>query len=107
MYIADVLSILQTLSPMVSTIGYEEMKAHVARVVSSLLASDSILQQMMQAQEEDPQMPEPSRLWKLRKMILRFQNPADHGSLRRKFSYSRLQQIMEAQEEDPLYEKIN
>ena len=54
MYIADALSRLQTPGQAVTTIDDEEMKAHVASVISSLPASDGRLQQIMEAQEEDP-----------------------------------------------------
>ena len=54
MYIADALSGLQTPGQAVTTVDDEEMKAHVASVISSLPASDGRLQQIMEAQEEDP-----------------------------------------------------
>jgi len=54
MYIADALSGLQTPGQAVTTVDDEEMKAHVASVISSFPASDGRLQQIMEAQEEDP-----------------------------------------------------
>ena len=55
MYIADALSRLQTRNQTVKpTIDDDEMHAHVESVISSLPASDTRLQQIMEAQEEDP-----------------------------------------------------
>ena len=55
MYIADALSRLQTRNQTVkSTIDDDEMHAHIGSVISSLPASDTRLQQNMEAQEEDP-----------------------------------------------------
>ena len=55
MYIADALSRLQIQSQTVkSTIDDDKMNAHVGSVISSLLASDAQLQQIMEAQVEDP-----------------------------------------------------
>ena len=54
-YIADALSRLQTRNQTVKpTIDDDEMHAHVESVISSLPASDTRLQQIMEAQEEDP-----------------------------------------------------
>ena len=54
MYIADALSRLQTqhADPQ-PTIAADEMTAHVARVITGLPASDTRLQQIIEAQEED------------------------------------------------------
>ena len=54
MYIDDALSTLHTPGQEVSTIDDDEMKAHVASVISLLLSSDTRLQQNIKAQEEDP-----------------------------------------------------
>ena len=55
MYIADALSRLQVRDQMAqSTIDDDEMIAHVGSVISSLPASDARLQQIMEAQDEDP-----------------------------------------------------
>ena len=55
MYIADALSRLQTRKQTVkSTIDDDEVHAHIGSVISSLPASDTRLQQIMEAQEEDP-----------------------------------------------------
>ena len=54
MYIADALSRLQTPGQAVTTTDDEEMKAHVASVISSFPASVGRLQQIMEVQEEDP-----------------------------------------------------
>ena len=55
MYIADALSRLQTQSQETQpTIQDDEMTAHVASVITSLPASDTQLQQIREAQEEDP-----------------------------------------------------
>ena len=55
MYIADGLSRLQAqhADPQ-PTIADDEMTAHVANVITGLPASDSRLQQIIEAQEEDP-----------------------------------------------------
>ena len=55
MYIADALSRLQVRDQMVqSTIDDDEMSAHVGSVISLLPALDTRLQQIMEAQDEDP-----------------------------------------------------
>ena len=55
MHIADALSRLQTQDQKTqSTIKDDEMTAHVASIITSLPASDTKLQQILQAQEEDP-----------------------------------------------------
>ncbi|KAL9986784.1 hypothetical protein ACROYT_G000980 [Oculina patagonica] len=55
MYIPDALSRLQVrIQAVRSTIDNDEMYAYVGSVVSSLPASDTRLQQIMEAQEEDP-----------------------------------------------------
>ena len=55
MYIAEALSRLQIRSQTVkSTIDDDEMNAHIGSVISLLPASGARLQQMMEAQEEDP-----------------------------------------------------
>ena len=55
MYIADVLSRLQIRSQTVkSTIADDEMHAQIESVISSLPASGARLQQIVEAQEEDP-----------------------------------------------------
>ena len=55
MYVADALSRPQIRSQTVkSTINDDKMHAHIGSVVSSLPASNAPLQQIMEAQEEDP-----------------------------------------------------
>nr|XP_058955069.1 uncharacterized protein K02A2.6-like [Pocillopora verrucosa] len=55
MYIADALSRLQALhADPQPTIADDEMTAHVASVITGLPASDTRLQQIIEAQEEDP-----------------------------------------------------
>ena len=55
MYVADALSRLQTLNQTVkSAIDDDDMHAHIGSAILSLPASDTRLQQIMEAQEEDP-----------------------------------------------------
>ncbi|XP_068729020.1 uncharacterized protein [Montipora capricornis] len=55
LYIADALSRLQTrIQTVKSTIDDDKMHAHIGSVISSLPASVTPLQQIMEAQEEDP-----------------------------------------------------
>jgi len=55
MYVADELSRLQIRRQTAkSIINDDEMHAHIGSVISSLQASDARLQQIMEAQEEDP-----------------------------------------------------
>ena len=55
MHIADALSRLQVRDQMVqSTIDDDDMVAYVGSVISSLPASDTRLQQIVEAQDEDP-----------------------------------------------------
>ena len=55
MYITDALSRLQIRSQTVkSTIDDDDMHVHIENVISSLPASGTRLQQIMEAQEEDP-----------------------------------------------------
>ena len=55
LYIANALSKLQIRSQTVkSTIDDDEINAHIGSVISSLPASDAQLQQIIDAQEEDP-----------------------------------------------------
>ena len=54
-HVANALSRLQIQSPTVkSTIDDDEMHAHIGSEISSLPASDARLQQIMEAQEDDP-----------------------------------------------------
>ena len=55
MYIADALSRLQVRDKVVqSTIDDDEMTAYTERAISSLPTIDTRLQQIIEAQEEDP-----------------------------------------------------
>ena len=55
MYKADAISRLQARDQMFQSTGYdEEMIVHFGRVISSLPGSDTRLQEIMGAKEEDP-----------------------------------------------------
>ena len=55
MYIADALSRLQAQHAVPQpTIAHDEMTAHSGRVITGLPVSDTRLQRIVEAQEEDP-----------------------------------------------------